>query len=182
LRRRVEALIACLAAEAMPDACGAAAPTTNIAAALSCCLALQLPSRRWPAPRHLLQVPGSTAFPTPPQFRYSSDNSCGGETLQKPLARSGHLWRTPAERRGPAALRQWLLCQLLTQAVHACASSHPLALRPSAYSPARAPLAFSQESGARLDLQARSSTMRRWTVAEEAGICHSHRPRPQLPT
>ena len=32
------------------------------------------------------------------------------------LPRSGHLWRTPAERRGPAALRQWLLCQLLTQA------------------------------------------------------------------
>ena len=28
---------------------------------------------------------------------------------------------------------------------------------------------FSQESGTRLDLQARSSTMRRWTVAEEAG-------------
>ena len=29
---------------------------------------------------------------------------------------------------------------------------------------------FSQELGARLDLQARSSTMRRWTVAEEAGM------------
>ena len=29
---------------------------------------------------------------------------------------------------------------------------------------------FSQESGTRLDLQARSSTMRRWTVAEEAGV------------
>ena len=28
---------------------------------------------------------------------------------------------------------------------------------------------FSQELGARLDLQARSSTMRRWTVADEAG-------------
>ena len=50
---------------------------------------------------------------------------------------------------------------------HACAS-HPLALGPSAYSPARAP--FSQESGVRLDLQARSSTMRRWSVAEETGL------------
>ena len=29
---------------------------------------------------------------------------------------------------------------------------------------------FSQELGVRLDLQARSSTMRRWTVAEEAGM------------
>jgi hypothetical protein len=29
---------------------------------------------------------------------------------------------------------------------------------------------FSQELGARLDLQARSPTMRRWTVAEEAGM------------
>ena len=44
---------------------------------------------------------GATAFPTPP----SSHNSGSGGTLQKTLTRSGHLWRTPAERRGPAALR-----------------------------------------------------------------------------
>jgi len=42
-----------------------------------------------------------TAFPT----SSSSHNYGSGETLQKNLTRSGHLWRTPAERRGPAALR-----------------------------------------------------------------------------
>ena len=37
-----------------------------------------------------------------------------GPTWGWSIARSGHLWRTPAERRGPAALRQWPACSVST--------------------------------------------------------------------
>merc|ERR1711865_1266679 len=64
----------------------------------------------------------------------------GGLAAKKPTAISGHFWPLRAEGRRFLALRQWRF-------------HHPLA----------------QESGVRLGLHARSSTMRRWSVAEETG-------------
>merc|ERR1712166_972206 len=66
--------------------------------------------------------------------------SGGALYLQKTHGLFGHFWPLRAEGRRSLALRQWRF-------------HHPLA----------------QESGVRLDLQARSSTMRRWSVAEETG-------------
>jgi len=56
----------------------------------------------------------AAAFPDPPR----SDIIVlkGAFAQDSTLPRSVHLWLTPAERRGPAALRQSLLGQLLTQA------------------------------------------------------------------
>jgi len=112
----------------------------------------------------------------------SSDNYRRRQTPQKNLARSGHLWRTPAERRGPAALRQWLLCQLLTQArlrqPSACPWNPVLTQRDRA--PFRRNLARDL-----IFTQPRSSRGRQRRddgVSSKFPVCHGHCNYPQLPT
>ena len=74
----------------------------------------------------------------------------------------GHLWKMNYYRASSTEL------SFAQGAATATAPAILLPLDPMPTQPHDFP--FSQDSGARLDLQARSSTMRRWSVAEEAGI------------
>ena len=74
----------------------------------------------------------------------------------------GHLWKMNYYRASSTEL------SFAQGAATATAPAILLPLDPMPTHPREHP--FSQESGTRLDLQARSSTMRRWTVAEEAGV------------
>jgi hypothetical protein len=75
-----------------------------------------------------------------------------------------------ALRQSAEDLQRWAAIMAALSAIDAGtpAPAIRLPLDPAPAHPRERP--FSQESGARLDLQARSSTMRRWTVAEEAGM------------
>ena len=74
----------------------------------------------------------------------------------------GHLWKMNYYRASSTEL------SFAQGAATATAPAILLPLDPMPTHPREHP--FSQESGTRLDLQARSSTMRRSTVAEEAGV------------
>jgi hypothetical protein len=93
------------------------------------------------------------------QFRWGRNPAKNPRAFRAPLAHSGRAQRT---------------CSAATMAALSAidagtpAPAIRLPLDPAPTQPRER--LFSQELGARLDLQARSSTMRRWTVAEEAGM------------
>ena len=99
------------------------------------------------------------------------------QTFGRQEARSGHLWRSPAERRGPAALRQWLLCQLLTQARLRQPSACPW--NPVLTQRDRAPF---RRSPARDLIFTRGRQRRDHGVSSKFPVCHRRCNYPQLPT